>query len=62
MTPQQIKKAFHQEGKTITDWAREYGFNRNHVYQVLSGRCKGLYGKGYKIAVKLGIHSTHTTH
>jgi len=50
-----IRKQFEEEGNTISDWAEKEGFNRIEVYAVLSGRIKGIRGRGHEIAVKLGL-------
>ena len=55
MTPEQVKAKFKQEGKTFTEWAKEHGYRRDHVYLVLNNACKATRGKGHEIAVKLGI-------
>ncbi len=55
MTPAEIKKRFEAEGQTLSDWAKQNGFERLAVYQVLNGQLKGKYGKAHEIAVKLGI-------
>lgn len=55
MTAEQVKRRLHQQGKTITEWATEHGYSRGDVYRVLNGQVKAKYGKGYEIAVKLGL-------
>lgn len=55
MTPEHVKNQFRQQGKTLTSWAQENGYNRNQVYQVLNGQTKARYGKAYEIATKLGL-------
>lgn len=55
MTPDQIKKNLREQGKTITDWARERGYSRVEVYRVLNGQSKAYYGKAHAIAVELGL-------
>ncbi|EDW0701236.1 DNA-binding protein [Salmonella enterica] len=55
MTAEQARNQLRQQGKTITDWARENGYSRMAVYRVLSGQAKANYGKAHEIAVKLGI-------
>lgn len=61
MTPEQAKKNLQREGMTVTAWASKNNFNRNLVYQVLSGRCKANFGKGHEIAVKLGIKNNNAS-
>ena len=55
MTPDQVKAKFQREGKTFTQWAKENGYRKNHVYLVLNGSVKARYGVGHEIAVKLGL-------
>lgn len=55
MTPDQVKAKFQRDGKTFSQWAKENGYDRHHVYLVLNGTCKAKYGKGHEIAVKLGL-------
>lgn len=55
MTPAQIKVSLRRQGKTITQWAEEHGYNRNSVYRVLNGIDKAHYGRAHEIAVKLGL-------
>ena len=57
MTPEQIKKQFRNNGKTITQWASDNGYSRHAVYRVLNGFDKGNYGQAHEIAVKLGLKS-----
>ena len=54
-TPEQIRAAFIERGQTITQWAAQHGYDRNKVYQVLGGQCKGKWGQGHEIAVLLGL-------
>lgn len=50
-----VKATFEAEGISISEWARDHGFNVITVYRVLSGRVKGKRGEAHKIAVALGI-------
>ncbi|KMK50592.1 hypothetical protein RO21_10750 [[Actinobacillus] muris] len=54
-TPKQVKEGFAKQGKTLTQWAEENGYNRDYVYLVLNGNVKAKYGKAHEIAVKLGL-------
>lgn len=54
-TAEQVKRRFESQGKTFAEWARENGYERMQVYQVLNGTVKGKYGKSHEIAVKLGL-------
>jgi gp16 family phage-associated protein len=52
----QVKAMFRAKGETITDWAKENGYRRHDVYQVLNGQSKARWGKGHEIAVKLAAY------
>jgi len=54
-TLEQAKAEFVKRGETIAQWAREHGFDPEHVRAVLYGRAKGKWGESHKIAVALGI-------
>ena len=54
-TPQEVKQQFEREGRTYAAWARENGYSRVAVAQVLNGFTKFKRGKAHEIAVKLGI-------
>lgn len=55
MTAQTFKARLHAQGKTITQWAEENGFNRLDVYRVLNGVYKANYGRAHEIAVRAGL-------
>lgn len=58
MTPEQcqkIKDRFKRNGMTITAFARQKGFSKHLVSQVLNGQVKGHYGKAHEIAKALGL-------
>lgn len=55
MNADQFKASLRSEGKTITQWAKEHGYNRHAVYLVLNGQAKGLYGRAHEIAVAAGL-------
>ena len=55
MTANEVKAKFKYEGKTITQWALDNGYNRNSVYRVLNGFDKANYGRAHEIATKLGL-------
>lgn len=46
---------FERTGQSVAGWARDNGFKRGLVYEVLAGRKKCLRGDSHKIAVLLGI-------
>lgn len=54
-TPEQARAEFEHKGLSIAAWAREHGFGRSLVYEVISGRKKCHRGQSHKIAVLLGI-------
>jgi gp16 family phage-associated protein len=54
-TSQEVKDEFERKGISIASWATANGFNTNLVFEVLSGRKKGIRGQSHKIAVKLGL-------
>ncbi len=54
-TPKQIKESFRQQGKTLSQWARDNGYEPHMVYRLMAGIDKGLYGRAHEIAVKLGL-------
>lgn len=54
-TAEQVKKDFLRKGASISGWAVENGFMPSHVFNVLTGRNKGIRGKAHKIAVLLGM-------
>lgn len=55
LTPEQVKARFISKGIDISAWAKEHGFRRHAVYQVLGGFTKAKRGKAHQIAVALGI-------
>lgn len=50
-----VRRHFYESGVTVTDWARERGFDRSLVYSVLNGRCLAQRGASHRIAVALGL-------
>jgi gp16 family phage-associated protein len=54
-TPDQVRERFRREGKTLSQWARDNGYQPNKVYRVMAGIDKGYYGDAHDIAVKLGL-------
>ncbi|PLX76948.1 MAG: DNA-binding protein [Azoarcus sp.] len=53
--PQEVRKEWLRKGLTQADWARQHGFDKATVSQVLSGKNAATRGIGHKIAVMLGI-------
>ncbi len=60
-TPAQVKQDFEQNGKPVSDWALENGYQPQEVYKVLNGQSKCKRGKAHEIAVKLGIKAIPNT-
>lgn len=54
-TPQEVRAEWLRKGMTQADWARQHGFDRATVSQVLSGKNAATRGVGHKAAVLLGI-------
>lgn len=42
-------------GISLSEWARAHGFSAPLVYQVLSGKRKGVRGESHRIAVALQL-------
>lgn len=54
-TSKDVLSEFQRKGISISAWATANGFTPNLVFEVLSGRKKGVRGQSHKIAVKLGL-------
>jgi gp16 family phage-associated protein len=50
-----IKAKFQREGKAISSWADENGFERTLVYHVLNGYRPCVRGESHRCAVALGL-------
>lgn len=50
-----IKQRLYSQGMTVKNWALANGYPVTEVYKVLSGERKGLYGRSFEIAQKLGF-------
>lgn len=59
-TPDEVRRDFARKGVSIASWARENGLSPRHVYDVLGGRNKGLFGESHRAAVLLGIKDGET--
>lgn len=55
LTSAQVKARLRGQGKTITQWAAEHGYDRQTVYRVLNGQLKAHWGRSHEIAVALGM-------
>lgn len=54
-TPDEVRAEFQRKGVSIASWAAANNLNVNMVFEVLSGRKKGIRGQAHKIAVLLGL-------
>lgn len=54
-TAEEVRREFSLQGISIASWARAHGLSPRHVYDVLGGRNKGLFGESHRAAVLLGI-------
>ncbi|MEZ7785031.1 DNA-binding protein [Cupriavidus gilardii] len=50
-----VKRELWQRGSTLKEWAKEHGYAYDLVSRVVRGTHRASYGKGYEIAVKLGM-------
>lgn len=55
MSGMDVKRKLWSEGSSLKKWAAEHGYNYEAVSRIVSGRHRGNYGKGYEIAVALGM-------
>lgn len=54
-TRAEVLQEFEQRGLSLSAWARREGVSAQLVYQILSGKKRGLRGQSHEIAVKLGL-------
>jgi|SRR5579871_6175514 len=54
-TPREVREEFARRGLSISSWARQNGYSAPLVYQVLSGKNRGMRGQSHDIAVQLGL-------
>lgn len=52
---EKVRQLFDETGISISHWANQYGFRREDVYAVLSGRTLGKRGNSHEIAIALGL-------
>ncbi|MGJ7513816.1 DNA-binding protein [Pseudomonas baetica] len=55
LTPEQARADLDRRGKSIAEFSREHGLNKNLVSDLLNGRKKGRRGEAHRAAVLLGI-------
>lgn len=53
----EVKRRLHAQGKSLRQWADEHGYPYHLVSNVVRGINKGTFGKGYEVAIKLGMQS-----
>jgi len=61
LTHTQARAEFDRKGLSIAKWARDHGFTRSLVYEVLSGRKKCKRGQSHKVAVLLRMKQGEIT-
>lgn len=54
-TPDQVHAEFIANGINASEWARDHGFNRYTVVDLLRGKRIGRRGEAHRAAVALGI-------
>jgi gp16 family phage-associated protein len=55
-----VRAEFEWKGLSISKWARDHGFNRSLVFEVLAGR-KCTRGQSHKVAVLLRLKEGEIT-
>ena len=55
LTPEQARADLDRRGKSIAEFSREHGLNKNLVSDLLNGRKKGRRGEAHRAAVLLRI-------
>ena len=55
LTPVEVKRWFYEHGVSVTDWAKQHGFQREVVYAALAGRTRGYRGQAHEVALALGL-------
>lgn len=55
LTGEQAKERIFSQGLHISEWAIRNGYTPREVSLVLNGQSKGRHGKGFEIAVALGM-------
>jgi gp16 family phage-associated protein len=54
-TPETAAFWFKDNGICLSRWARNFGFHRNDVTDLLRGKLKGNIGRAHHAAVALGL-------
>ncbi|MBP2872932.1 MULTISPECIES: DNA-binding protein [Pseudomonas] len=60
-TLEQARAVLDREGKSIAEFSRQHGLNKNLVSDLLNGRKKGRRGEAHRAAVLLGIKDGQIT-
>ena len=60
-TPEQARAGLDRAGKSIAEFSRQHGLNKNLVSDLLNGRKKGRRGEAHRAAVLLGIKDGQVT-
>lgn len=55
LTPAEARQNFEDHGIVVTQWAKEHGFSRHTVIDLLHGRLKGRYGEAHRAAIALKL-------
>ena len=55
LTGIEAKRKLYAQKKTVKQWAEEHGYSPRDVSDVIRGVNRAKYGRGYEIAVKLGM-------
>jgi gp16 family phage-associated protein len=51
----EVKRDLWRQDMTLKQWAKENGYAYDLVSRVVRGTHRATYGKGYEVAVKLGM-------
>lgn len=54
-TPEQVKCWMRRHGISVVGWAKEHGFSRYTVNDLLRGKQVGNRGKSHEAAIALGL-------
>lgn len=54
-TAAEVRAEFAYRGETFTSWAREHGYSKTLVFEVLREPRRGRRGQSHEIAVLLGL-------
>lgn len=57
-TPEQARQWLRDNGISVAAFARQNGFSRDTVYDLVIGRTKGNIGQAHRAAIALGMKRT----